>query len=57
MVKTSKSDYVFEKDEKILCFHGAFMYEAKILDLKPVDPKDKKSAFTYLVHYKGWKNT
>jgi len=57
MVRPSKTDYVFEKDEKILCFHGAFMYEAKILDLKPVDPRDKKSAFTYLVHYKGWKNT
>lgn len=49
--------FAYEKDEKVLCFHGAFLYEAKILNLEQSDPKDKKSAWKYLVHYKGWKNT
>lgn len=57
MARSSKQAYVYEKDEKVLCFHGQFLYEAKILDLAPTDPKDKKSAYKYQVHYKGWKNT
>jgi mortality factor 4-like protein 1 len=48
---------LFKKDEKALCFHHELLYEAKVLDSKPVDPTDKKSAFQYKVHYKGWKNT
>ncbi|KAF2096729.1 MRG-domain-containing protein [Rhizodiscina lignyota] len=47
----------FAKDEKVLCFHGDLLYEAKILDTKPIDPNDKRSPHHYLVHYKGWKNT
>jgi len=53
----SRQSFNFEKDEKVYCFHGAFLYEAKILDLEPVDVKDKKGAYKYKVHYKGWKNT
>jgi len=51
------SEPLFKKDEKALCFHHELLYEAKVLDSKPVDPSDKKSAYQYKVHYKGWKNT
>ncbi|KAH7122211.1 MRG-domain-containing protein [Dendryphion nanum] len=47
----------FKKDEKALCFHHELLYEAKVLDLKPLDGDDKKNGFQYKVHYKGWKNT
>ncbi|KAK5958637.1 Esa1p-associated factor [Knufia fluminis] len=47
----------YQKDEKTLCFHGELLYEAKILDVRKQDPKDKTSPFEYRVHYKGWKNT
>ena len=47
----------FSKDEKVLCFHGDLLYEAKILNSKPKDPTEKDSEILYQVHYKGWKNT
>ena len=47
----------FSKDEKVLCFHHELLYEAKVLDSKHTDEKDKKSPMHYRVHYKGWKNT
>ena len=39
----------FNSDEKVLCFHGPLLYEAKIL-------KNKKEggSYTYFVHYQGW---
>jgi mortality factor 4-like protein 1 len=51
------SGVTYEKDDKVLCFHGDLLYEAKILDVKHEDEKDRKSPLVYLVHYKGWKNT
>ncbi|KAF2431983.1 MRG-domain-containing protein [Tothia fuscella] len=48
---------IFEKDEKVLCFHLELLYEAKVLGCKQQDPTDKKSPWMYLIHYKGWKNT
>ncbi|KAF1826310.1 MRG-domain-containing protein [Dissoconium aciculare CBS 342.82] len=48
---------VYDKDEKVLCFHGELLYEAKVLDNKIRDPADGKDGFMYRVHYKGWKNT
>ncbi|KAB2573141.1 Chromatin modification-related protein eaf3 [Lasiodiplodia theobromae] len=51
------SQPMFAKDEKALCFHHELLYEAKVLDVKLVDPNDKKSAYQYKVHYKGWKAT
>ncbi|OKL59843.1 Chromatin modification-related protein eaf3 [Talaromyces atroroseus] len=47
----------YNRDEKVLCFHHEVLYEAKIMDLRHVDPDDRKSPYEYLVHYKGWKNT
>lgn len=48
---------MYSKDEKVLCFHHELLYEAKVLDSKHSDEKDKKSPMQYRVHYKGWKNT
>ena len=47
----------YEKDEKVLCFHHELLYEAKVMDVRPVDASDKKSGWQYKVHYKGWKST
>jgi mortality factor 4-like protein 1 len=46
----------FNKEERVLCFHGELLYEAKVLDVRP-DPADKKASFQYKIHYKGWKST
>ena len=35
--------------EKILCFHGPLIYEAKI---QKVETKNKQTK--YLIHYHGW---
>ncbi|KAF8570167.1 hypothetical protein P879_00573 [Paragonimus westermani] len=35
--------------EKLLCFHGPLLYEAKCLDVKV-----KEDGVMYLVHYQGW---
>ena len=43
---------MFDKDEKVLCFHGELLYEAKILE---VDQDSPSAGFLYRVHYKGWK--
>ncbi len=45
----------YKVNEKVLCFHGELLYEAKIVDVKPVDATDKKGPSKYFVHYKGWK--
>lgn len=39
----------FSADEKVLCYHGPLLYEAKIL-------KNKKEggSYNYFVHYQGW---
>ena len=39
----------FSSDEKVLCYHGPLLYEAKIL-------KNKKEggSYMYFVHYQGW---
>lgn len=45
----------FSKDEKVLCFHHDMLYEAKIMDVQPVEKPGE--GWRYKVHYKGWKNT
>jgi len=49
----------FSKDEKALCFHHEMLYEAKILDVRPLagSGSGPKGVWEYRVHYKGWKNT
>ncbi|KAG8626709.1 hypothetical protein KVT40_005654 [Elsinoe batatas] len=53
----ANSGAMYAKDERALCFHGELLYEAKVLDTRPVDQNDRKGPWQYLVHYKGWKNT
>lgn len=47
----------YRKDEVVLCFHHEILYEAKILEVRLINPDDRKSAHEFRVHYKGWKNT
>ncbi|KAI1403509.1 MRG-domain-containing protein [Hypoxylon fuscum] len=44
----------YAKDEKVLCFHGDLMYEAKIIEVS-VKPGQKPDDAQYRIHYKGWK--
>lgn len=39
----------FQDGEKVLCFHGPLLYEAKIQKTKSKDRVTK-----YMVHYSGW---
>jgi hypothetical protein len=56
MAPAAAPEAAFKKDEKVFCFHHELLYEAKILEARPVE-EDKKNGFEYRVHYKGWKNT
>ena len=48
--KTKSEDQIrFSEGEKILCFSGPLIYEAKILKVETDDKKTK-----YLIHYHGW---
>ncbi|XP_015790748.1 mortality factor 4-like protein 1 isoform X2 [Tetranychus urticae] len=40
----------FQEGERILCFHGPLLYEAKCLKVAPA----KSGVFKYFVHYQGW---
>ncbi|CEJ01694.1 hypothetical protein RMCBS344292_15716 [Rhizopus microsporus] len=55
MVKESK-EFNFEQDEKVLCYHGPFIYEAKIIKRERKE-EDDQDVNMYFVHYKGWKQT
>ncbi|KAF4622537.1 hypothetical protein D9613_009180 [Agrocybe pediades] len=44
---------VFASQERVLCYHGPLIYEAKVLKTKT----DAEGLPQYLVHYKGWKQT
>ncbi|KAH8677961.1 chromo domain-like protein [Xylariales sp. PMI_506] len=54
----------FAKDEKVLCFHGDLMYEAKITEIRSAADNSNTNVATikaddaqYRVHYKGWKSS
>ncbi|VDN98975.1 unnamed protein product [Rodentolepis nana] len=49
---TDKAKKLFEKDEKVLCFHGSLMYNAKVMDVKFEDDE-----YLYFIHYTGWNKT
>ncbi|KAG0749224.1 hypothetical protein G6F57_000226 [Rhizopus arrhizus] len=55
MVKEQK-DFSFDQDEKVLCYHGPFIYEAKIIKREKKE-EDDQEVNLYFVHYKGWKQT
>ena len=45
----------FADGEKVLCFHGPLIYEAKIQKLETTQGKDGKESTTkYFIHYHGW---
>ncbi|KAG7442111.1 MRG-domain-containing protein [Guyanagaster necrorhizus] len=46
----------FEIGERILCYHGPLIYEAKVLEAQNME-SPAFSGIHYLVHYKGWKRT
>ncbi|KAI0808081.1 MRG-domain-containing protein [Fomes fomentarius] len=50
----------FAVGERVLCYHGALIYEAKVLKAEVWDEKNTQSGVTgahFYVHYKGWKQT
>lgn len=57
MAPAQSTQAMYAKDERVLCFHGELLYEAKVLEAKAKDPDDKNGGHKYRVHYKGWKNT
>ncbi|KXN88034.1 Chromatin modification-related protein EAF3 [Leucoagaricus sp. SymC.cos] len=58
---SSSPELTYEVNERVLCYHGPLIYEAKII--KPPLYHDETTAPTgtpglyYFVHYKGWKQT
>ncbi|KAI8988844.1 MRG-domain-containing protein [Pilobolus umbonatus] len=51
------SKFIFNKDERVLCYHGPLIYEAKIMDRSWTDEDTELIGPYYYVHYKGWKRT
>jgi hypothetical protein len=50
----------FAVNERVLCYHGPLIYEAKVLKCEIWDETNTKLDTVgshYLVHYKGWKQT
>ncbi|KAF3905804.1 hypothetical protein AA313_de0205353 [Arthrobotrys entomopaga] len=46
---------LYEVSERVLCFHGPLLYEAKVLEIKV--PTEPPASYSYKVHYKGWKSS
>ena len=46
---------VYLENQKVLCYHGEFLYEAKIV--KSYLISDSNSEQSYLIHYNGWNKT
>ena len=50
----------FTQNERVLCYHGPMIYEAKILKIDNWDETNTKTGTLgphFFVHYKGWKQT
>ena len=50
----------FMPNERVLCYHGPLIYEAKILRSEHWDEATTKTGDVgphFFVHYKGWKQT
>ncbi|CCL98454.1 uncharacterized protein FIBRA_00452 [Fibroporia radiculosa] len=51
---------IYSQGERILCYHGPLVYEAKIIKIEHWDETTTKMGTVgphYFVHYKGWKQT
>ncbi|KAJ1914037.1 Esa1p-associated factor [Mycoemilia scoparia] len=56
----TSSQLSYRSGERILCFHGPLLYEAKVLKAEywnGSDPETPEVGPHYFVHYKGWKQT
>lgn len=50
----------FTTGERVLCYHGPLVYEAKVLKAQVLDAAATTTGQVgphYFVHYKGWKQT
>lgn len=52
---------LFAENERVLCYHGPLLYEAKVIKAE-INPEGGNNsgigkAAQYLVHYKGWKQS
>ena len=50
----------FVVNERVLCYHGPLVYEAKVLKTTIFDETTTLTGVMgphYFVHYKGWKQT
>lgn len=51
----------YAPNERVLCYHGPLIYEAKVLKAENWDERTSKAGGAtgphYFVHYKGWKQT
>ncbi|KAF7416232.1 Esa1p-associated factor [Pleurotus ostreatus] len=55
---TSSASPTFAVNERVLCYHGPLIYEAKVLKVdQSEDPTSGTILPNYFVHYKGWKQT
>lgn len=57
---TATSTPQYNAQERVLCYHGPLVYEAKVLKTKNFDEASTSTGVIgphYLVHYKGWKQT
>ncbi|KAJ2161992.1 Esa1p-associated factor [Coemansia sp. RSA 552] len=58
--KSEPGTLQFKANERILCFHGPLLYEAKVMKAEVWDgsnPDAPEPGPHYFVHYKGWKQT
>jgi len=56
----SSSEETYITNERVLCYHGPLIYEAKVMKVKVFDLTTTvtgRLGVHYLVHYKGWKQT
>ncbi|CAG2103377.1 unnamed protein product [Medioppia subpectinata] len=50
-----KNSHKFHENEKVLCFHGPLLYEAKVQKSQEMESKETKERLVhYFVHYLGW---
>lgn len=47
----SSSSGGFEVGQRVFCYHGAVMYEARITSMSP---SEKDGTMRYSIHYHGW---
>lgn len=50
----------FQPNERVLCYHGPLIYEAKVLKAEVWNEQNTRTGEVgphFFVHYKGWKQT